>query len=61
MLSGGRSLVRVAYVHMCLGVDPFEVTCMQGASTHARGNNFCEQLCPELAWFITKGVLPLSA
>lgn len=41
--------------------DPCEAMCMQEARTQARGNNFCEQLCPELAWFLTKGVLLSSA
>lgn len=49
------------YVWGCVSNrDRCEATCMQEARTQARGNNFGEQLCPELAWFITKGVLLLS-
>lgn len=40
--------------------DPCEVARMQKARQSARGNNFCEQLCSEVAWCITKGVLLLS-
>ena len=53
MLSEGKVLMHVMhvdFVSMCVFKrDPYEATRMQEARLQARGNNFCEQLCLELA------------